>query len=166
MSEYKDIGLRAKALRAQVIRKYMQENGMDKCVCFSCGNASRALKNAGVLCVDISKSGDLEARRWWKKSEIKRVFPTCFDATSGHLPMEVMVAIANEMRKSWFEEFELGCEYGIATCSGETIFCLAIAFPGSRFTAVYDNSNPATEWSEYAPMNDVIEAFFDIEKRN
>lgn len=166
MSNVLDLGPRAKALRARVIRQYMEANGFDKCVCFSCGNASRALKGAGVLCVDISKSGDMVANRWWTKAEISRIFPTCFDATSGHLPIELMVQIAEEMRRCWEYMFVPGNYYNIATGSGETIFCLAIAFPCCHFTAVYDNSNPATEWCEHAPMNEIIEAFFETEKRN
>lgn len=38
----------------------MEENHIDRCVCFSCGNASRAIKEAGIPCVEISPGGDFE----------------------------------------------------------------------------------------------------------
>lgn len=91
-----DISQRAKTIRACIIKRHMEENHIDRCVCFSCGNASRAIKEAGIPCVEISPDGDLSANRWWSMNEIRNTFPDSFDATSGHLPMDMMNQLAAE----------------------------------------------------------------------
>ena len=45
-----DISRTAKTIRAHIIKRHMEENHIDRCVCFSCGNASRAIKDAGIPC--------------------------------------------------------------------------------------------------------------------
>ena len=122
-----------KRIRAAVIREYMERNGIATAVCFSCGNASRALRDAGVRVLDISPSGDLEARRWFTQEEIRRLWPTCFDATSGHLPADLMLEIAARLRQRYEGEFLPGNGYKVAAGSGETALCLAVAFPDCVF---------------------------------
>lgn len=133
----------------------MAENGYTRAVCFSCGHASQELKRAGVEVLDISPRGDLQALRWFTPAEISRAFPGAFDATSGHLPLALMYRIADRLRS--LLAFQPGQRVSVPSGSGETLLCLALAFPFVRFVAVYDNSNPATEWNEGAQLNRLVE---------
>lgn len=141
-----------KKLRAKAIRAYMERYGYEKAVCFSCGNASRELKNAGIKTLDISETGDLQALRWFTIGEIKNAFPGYFDATSGHLPMECMLYVAEEYKKYLHE---LPSEIYLPTGSGETLVCLKLAFPGVKINAVY-NQSPATKYEKEAPLNRLV----------
>ena len=154
-----DVSGKAKEIRAKVIVEYMRENNITQCVCFSCGNASRALKQAGARVVEIAPKGDLLAGRWWTMAEIRRTFPTCFDATSGHLPVDLLVKVAERLRLELAEVFKAGGTYCVPTGSGETVLCLAMAFPQCQFLAEYNNANPATKYDEQAPLNAFIRAF-------
>lgn len=149
-----------KRIRAAVIREYMERNGITTAVCFSCGNASRALREAGVRVLDISPSGDLEARRWFTQEEIRRLWPTCFDATSGHLPTDVMLEIAARLRQRYEGEFRPGNGYKVAAGSGETALCLAVAFPDCVFVPAFDNASPATAREPEAPLIPFLRALF------
>ena len=143
-----------KALRAFAIKSYMEKAGYEKAVCFSCGNASRALREAGVDVLDISKSGDLQALRWFTQYEIKKTFPDHFDATSGHIPFECMQAVADI-----FKEYigELPDHISLPTGSGETLVELKMAFPDTKITAVY-NIDDATEYDEGCVLNSIVKA--------
>lgn len=146
-----------KQIRAAVIRQYMEENGHTRAVCFSCGNASKALKEAGVDVLDISPAGDLAPRRWFTQAEIRRVFPDRFDATSGHLPAELMTRIARAFKD------HIGQMHGhiyLPTGSGETLVELKMAYPALRITAVY-GMDAATEYSQEAPLNALVVAIAD-----
>ncbi len=143
-----------KKARAKLIKKYMADCGYDKAVCFSCGNASRALKNEGIETVDISPAGDLEARRWWSMAEIKRSFPGMFDATSGHLPIELMNMLAQEYRDEVGDVNEKPCY--VPSGSGETVLCLSIAYPEIKFIAVYDMTKAWLRYETKAPLNEIV----------
>lgn len=142
-----------KKIRAEVIKEYLQGKKYDGVVCFSCWNATRELKNVGLNVVDISPNGDFIPNKWFKPSEVKQVFPTYFDATSGHLPMEVMQLIGEAFR------LELGSlpyePLYVPTGSGETIVELKLAFPDHEFIAVY-NLNNATKYEEEATLNTLV----------
>ena len=142
-----------KKIRAAVIKEYMQECGYKKAVCFSCGNASTALKDAGVDLLDMSPYGDMIAQRWFTPSEIMKWFPDSLDATSGHLSIELMSKIGKA-----FKEYlgELPQVNYIPTGSGETITCLKMAYPDKEFVAVY-NIDQATEYSEQATLNGLVQ---------
>lgn len=146
-----------KQLRAEAIKDYI-EGRYEGAVCFSCGNASRELKAAGVNTIDISPRGDLMANRWFRQAEVSDVFPTLFDATSGHLPMELMVNIASRFKR-YLGELQGPCYY-VPTGSGETLFCLKLAYPDKKFIAVY-NMNEATQYDEENPFNEVVKAVAD-----
>ena len=156
-----DINITEKRVRAEVIREYMERNGIRYAVCFSCGNASRELRRAGVNVLDISPSGDMEARRWFTQEEIRRLFPTAFDATSGHLPMDVMLHISERLRIKLEGRFVAGHTHTIPTGSGETILCLAMAFPECGFVAEFDNTDPARRKEQDAPLIPLIRAKFE-----
>lgn len=141
-----------KAIRAQAIKEYMNKAGYKKAICFSCGNASKALKKIGVDVLDISRSGDLEALRWFTQAEIKAAFPQYFDATSGHLPMECLLMVA-ERFKTYLQK--IPDHIYLPTGSGETLIELKLAFPNTEITAVYD-IDKATRYEEACVLNGMI----------
>lgn len=138
-----------KQIRAEVIARHINKN--DRVVCFSCGNASKALKDKGINVLDISPYGDLEALKWFTKDEIKKWF-NCFDATSGHLDIQLMEEIGKEYRNILGD---LISPVYVPTGSGETLCCLKIAYPDIDFIAVY-NLDEATKYSPYAPLNCLV----------
>jgi len=141
-----------KKLRTQVIKEYVAAAGYRGVVCFSCGNASTALKEAGLYVVDVSPRGELEARVWWTPEAIHRAWPDLFDATSGHLPLPLMIRIAGA-----FKDY-LGPQpysLNIPTGSGETILALSLAYPGLQFVSVY-NLDDATKYQPEAPLNNIV----------
>lgn len=146
-----------KRIRAQAIRLYMAQHGYRKAVCFSCGNASRELRKAGIDVLDVSPTGDLQALRWFTIGEVHDQFPDHFDATSGHLPMDCMQMVADLYRDE-IEKLE-GITY-LPTGSGETLVCLKMAFPYSYIVAVYD-LDAATAYDEHAPLNSLVRAVAD-----
>ena len=154
-----DIYKTEKRIRAEVVRAYMERNGIPYAVCFSCGNASRYLREAGVPMIDISPQGDLTANRWFTMEEIRQRFPNAFDATSGHLPTDMMHEIAERLRAEL--SFDTDTEYVIPTGSGESIVCLKMAFPEAKLTPQYNDSDPATEFNEEAPLNGIVRAMFN-----
>jgi len=164
-----------KWIRAKEIARWMEEAGYDQAICFSCGNASKELKNAGIKTLEIAPGRDLQAQRWFKQSEIRRFWPHCFDATSGNLPAELMERIG--WRLATLAKFELKERgfidrdrdvliredtYRITCGSGETLVALAMAKPGFKFEAVYDNENPATRFEKEAPLTPLV---FNIAER-
>lgn len=146
-----------KAYRAQAIKEYMLQAGYEKAVCFSCGNASKALKAAGIETLDISPSGDLKANRWFTQAEIARQFPSYFDATSGHLPaqcLNMVAAVFKAMLTSIPDEIYL------PTGSGETLVALKLAFPETCIHAVY-NLDSATQYDSECVLNELVEQLAD-----
>lgn len=146
-----------KRIRAKVIKEYMHKYGYEKAVCFSCGNATRELKRAGVNVLDISPTGDLQALKWYTMGDIKQTFPSYFDATSGHLPYECMLWIAQEYKKYLGD---IPQTIYLPTGSGETLVCLKLAYPKSKIKAVY-NLNSATAYEKGAPLNSLVRLLAD-----
>lgn len=149
-----DISSTEKRIRAKVVKEYMERNGITHAVCFSCGNASRELARAGVNLLDISPQGDMTANRWFTQEEIRRLFPSAFDATSGHLPIDLLNTIAERIKEEVTLEDEA---YTVATGSGETFVVLSIAFPDKHFEPIYD-LDEATAYSQQAPLNGLVAA--------
>ena len=158
-----DISFQAKRIRARVISRYMRDNGFPFCVCFSCGNASKALKSEGVPTVAIAPHGDMVARRWWPMAEIRRTWPTAFDATSGQLPVDVLLLLAAEYRVAFEWLFNGDDEFVIPTGSGETVLCLKIAFPNVHFVAQWRFGDPACEPCSAQPLNPLVRAVIPFE---
>lgn len=138
-----------KIVRALLIKWHVETAGYRGCVCFSCGHASSALREAGLYVVDVSPTGDLLANRWWTPEEIHRAWPDLFDATSGHLPAYLMVRLAAAYRNI------LGTltlpRYRVPTGSGETLLCLRWAYPKTEFVPVFD-CGPGTTREPGAPL--------------
>lgn len=143
-----------KQLRAEVIKEFLKDKNYKGVVCFSCGNASKALKDIGLNTIDISTKGDLIANRWFEPSEVNEIFKDYFDATSGHLSIELMNKIADR----FYIELNgiLDDTVYVPTGSGETLVCLKLAFPEKHFVAVY-NLDDATEYSPDAVLNSLVE---------
>lgn len=148
-----------KQIRAAVIAGYVRAYGQNRVVCFSCGNASRALKEIGLEVIDVSSQGDLMPRDWWTPEKIAKVWPDSFDATSGHLPLFLMQRIGEHFRTHLGPLHEPA--YEVPTGSGETILCLKFAYPDKRFIAVY-NLDDATHFEPSAPLNPVVRALFEV----
>lgn len=150
-----DVNLLEKKLRAEVIKEYLDALGENRCVCFTCGNATKALRAAGVQVVSVGEQEELRPGRWYSYNEIAASF-RCFDATSGHLPMPMLREIAERMRMclGGLEERE----YGIPTGSGETLVVLSMAYPEVRFIPLRYKGRPETRYNEGAPMNALVEA--------
>ena len=151
-----EISATEKRIRAQVIKEHMERHGIKHAVCFSCGNSSSELKRIGVPLLDISPQGDMRANRWFTQEDIRELFPEAFDATSGHLPIDMLNQIAARIRQSVSIEQATGC-YEVPTGSGETIVVLSLAFPTIQFKPIY-NENDSTRYEEQAPLNLLVEA--------
>jgi hypothetical protein len=147
-----------KRIRAQIIKQYMQDAGYKKAVCFSCGNAGKALADAGVNVLHIGAQGELTPNKWYTQADIAQVFTGYFDATSGHLPMQVMLQLADAYKEHLSNT--LGSTVYVPTGSGETLVCLKLAYPDKRFIAVY-NLDSATEYSKDAPLNRLVQLLAD-----
>ncbi len=150
--KYKLANLNQKQIRAAVIARYVKNAGYRGVVAFSCGNATAALREAGLWVLDISPDGMLApTEKWWTPAEIHAAFPDLFDATSGHLPMYLMIEIARELKSTLGKLPE--AEYEVPTGSGETIACLRLAYPSITFTPIC-GIGKGTEYDSRAPLND------------
>lgn len=141
----------AKEIRAKVIKEYLQAKGENSCVCFSCGNASAALKSNGLNVIEV-----INPNKWWSFSEIAKEFQV-FDATSGHLPFPLYYEIAKEFQRYFKNaDFDKNGHYQILAGSGETMLCMVLAFPGIKLHPIY-NINAATKYNSKAPLNMLIQ---------
>lgn len=144
----------AKKIRAQAIKDYIGKN--IKVVCFTCGNASKALREEGLEVLSIGEHEDFKPNKWYTPKEIKHIFPEYFDATSGHLPIDLMLDISQRF-KNYLGTLK-NEPISVPTGSGETIICLKLAYPEIKFIPVY-NLDEATEYNEKAPLNKIVEIF-------
>lgn len=151
-TNYKLLKFDNKFIRAQVIKKFLINKKYDGVVCLSCGNATKALKKVGLYTIDISPNGDFNANRWFTPSEINTIFPTYFDATSGHLSLEVMQLIGEAFKEQLGELPDVNY---VPTGSGETLVCLKLAYPNKKFIAVY-NLDDATKFDDKATLNSLV----------
>lgn len=146
----------------------MREGRYQGVVVFTCGHSADELRKQllpGLDVIEIGPRGVLNTGKWWTPAEIHNTFPNLFDATSGHLPLPLMVAIAADFRKYLAEgtNFNAAGQYYVPTGSGETIVALQMAFPNATFAAVYDNTHPETTRDPEAPLNPVVDALFEVE---
>lgn len=141
-----------KVIRTKIVIDFVKKNNFRGIVCFSCGNASKLLKENYQNVIAIIPTGDFTANRWFTPSEIRKIFPDYFDATSGHLPWEVMNLIAQYYKDNLILPDN---RYFIPTGSGETIICLKLAFPDKEFIPVY-NLDTATQFDEECILNSLV----------
>ena len=153
-----------KKIRAGVIKRYVGDRPI---VCLSCGNAAKELEAAGCEVLHIGEGGLLTPNRWLTQKEIAEMFPNYFDATCGHLPWELMVELSYVYRffinqyldDSVVDRLNSEEEYDIMCGSGETLVCLKLAFPNTKFNAVYNvpEYEAETKYDEHAPLNGLVE---------
>ena len=142
-----------KKIRAEVIKNHLNKSRYKKVVCFSCGNAAVALINAGIETLHIGENGDFLPNKWFNQTEINNIYPDYFDATSGHLTIEIMFLLGKAY-KQYLGELMKKTIY-VPTGSGETLVCLKMVYPETQFVAVY-NLNAATQYNEKAPLNNLV----------
>jgi len=156
-----------KGIRALVIRSHVATVGHYRgVVCFTCGNAADALRRVGQQVLECGPRGDLVPTRWWTPAEIACSWPGWFDATPGHLPMQLMCEVADGLRehvRNTMGDLEVGTEYVVPTGSGETVCCLALAFPLVRFVARYDDTDIATTYHPQATLNTLVARLVRVE---
>lgn len=151
------VNLLEKQLRAQVIKEYLNSLGTNECVCFTCGNASKALRAVGLDVVSVGINEELKPNKWFEPEEIERTFKR-FNATSGYLNIFLLNRIADRMRSA-LGELEDN-EYLVPTGSGETILVLTIAYPEKNFYPLREGT-PETKYDEGCPLNRLIEAIIN-----
>lgn len=152
--EAKILKIPNKQWRSEVIVDHVRNTlGHNKIIVFSCGNAARALKEQGLDVISGGPAGkcDFVPEKWYSPEEIAQKWPDRFDATSGHLSSEMMQKIGRRFRMGIGPLKEDNII--IPTGSGETIYCLNLAYPGKNFIALYDEDNPATKYEEANPFN-------------
>lgn len=151
-----------KRVRAAVIAEYVRRAGYRGVVCFSCGNAARALQETGLFTVAVAPGAALQTDAWWDQDQIHKTWPDLLDATSGHLPVPLMYDIGAELTLELRRRrtiIEAGAHYTVLSGSGETLVCLAMANnPLARFRAKYDMRDAATTYDARAPLNGLVVA--------
>ncbi len=153
------LAVSAKVLRAHLILDHVRAAGHRGVVAFSCGGATAALRLVGFGepggpdLVDVSPAGDLAPTdTWWTPARIHATWPAHFDATSGHLPLPLFLALVDALRDH-AGDLPPGV-YDVPTGSGETVCALRLAYPTARhvFRAVWDDATPATRYDARGPM--------------
>lgn len=146
------INLWVKRVRADVIAEHLARLGQRQVVCFTCGNAAEALRRAGLLVVSVGDNEDLKPGRWFSYTDIAQTWPGVFDATSGHLPLPLLVQVALRLRA---ERPIYSGAREVLTGSGETYVCLSLAYPHMQFVPVY-NASRGSRYEAGAPLNGLV----------
>ena len=154
------VNLLEKKIRAEVIKEYLNRIGTNECICFTCGNASKYLREAGLDVISIGEKEELKSNRWFEYEEIINIFKV-FNATSGYLNIVLLNRIALKMREMLGELID--DNYFVPTGSGETILTLIIAYPEKRFYPLRLGT-PETKYDEENPLNKLLEAILDRDK--
>ncbi len=144
-----------KEIRAAVIAAYLIAAGPRPVVCFTCGPAARALAAQGLDVLAIGPGQQLTPAGWWTHAAIARTWPDRFDATSGHLPLPLMLDFARALARALGTL--PGPAYRVPTGSGETILALRWAYPQLTFHAAYGDT-PATRRDAANPLNALVAA--------
>jgi len=155
-----DFNLKVKKIRAFIIKSHLDKLGLDTCVCFTSGNATRFLRRAGLKVVSIGNKEDLSSNKWFSYTDIQKSFNGLFDATSGHLPLPFLNEISSRLKKEYAGFFNKDKIYPIKIGSGETILCLKLAFPEISFEPIRIKGYAPTKFDKEAPLNDLIQVIF------
>jgi hypothetical protein len=151
--------------RAAVIQCYLHESGRSpRVVVATCGNAARKLRKVGLSVVEIGSgnNADFIPTKWMTPAEIAATFPTRFDATSGHLPFHLMLKVAEMLRKKIphsVAQPQPGGEIYVHSGSGESAIITALAYPGAKVIAVFNDSEPATTYDRRNILHEYFTAF-------
>ena len=151
-----------KRIRAQVIKEHMKALRIKKAVCFTCGNAGRALQEAGIPTTTVGPNEEIKATHWYSQAEIARTFPDHFNATSGDIPLYLIAEIGRRMREALGPTFRGG---PVRIGSGETVVALAMAYPELRDRIEpYRDGTEATAYERGATLNPVVAALWGTDK--
>lgn len=160
-------GADIKTARAKVIlsQDYINWNKYTGIVCFTSGHSGAALQREGINLHHISGKNIILCgpdpvshfvpTRWYSQKEIQQLWPGCFDATSGHLSVYLMMQIGLSLR-TLIGQLNSSIPYWVPSGSGETIVSLSLAYPKQKFVAVYNMGDENTEWSGEAPLNALV----------
>lgn len=149
--ELLDVGLTEKIVRTNVILDCVRSHKIsESIVLFSSGNAYKCLHDLHT------NTMRLESDDWVSQEYIRNTFPNSFDATSGHLSIELMNQIAKSLHDKYKDVLDENKTYGIMSGSGETLVCMKLAFPQVKFVAIYDDNSEHTSYSEFAPLNKLV----------
>ncbi len=143
-----------KLIRSLAIRQYL---GGRKCYCFSCGNASQALQDAGVDVIAIAPNAPLKTDHYIPPAVSDKWFE-CFNATSGYLPPYLMEAIARDLRTALPARiFTMDAKkVFVPTGSGETIWALSYLMP-LQYIVPITGDLPEIDFAEpYSPLYEFI----------
>ena len=155
------INILEKKIRAIVVKEYIEAAGISSVVCYTCGNSSRYLREAGVDVEEV-----INPDKWYEFNEIAYKHGK-FDATSGHLPYPLMLSIANELKAKLGENFHYVYDDGVLelpTGSGETMLCMKLAYPELNIKPIY-NLDDTTSYCDMAPLNGIIKMLSYESKR-
>lgn len=143
--------------------EYVKETPYEGIVCVGEGPTVMELIKAAPAGMPVVT---IETDRAISMEGIANAYPRHFDATNGHLPLWLMVRIANKFAE-WINanvRKSMGGEVRIPTGSGETLFELRIAYPEiteTQFVALYD-FNRDKRFDPNGPINQAVRAFFPI----
>lgn len=156
------INRREKKIRAHVIKEYVQAIGIRKVLCFTCGATGEELRDAladtDITLLTIGPNEETQAEYWYTPADIAIRFPGYFNATSGDLPMHLMVEIARRLRIVCGPQLP---ERNIKLGSGETALVLALAYPRYvQSIKPYRDGSEACAYDEGATLNAIIELLF------
>ena len=153
-----EINTMQKVARAVAIADYLRATGRQSCVCFTCGNASKALRKVGLQVREV-----LKPPRWYTLAEIQQLHNR-FDATSGHISTALMMATAynlaamigkSPLRDEIATAISNGTPYVIPTGSGETLVTVKMIYPLLNVVPAY-NLDDSTRFSPKAPLNSLV----------
>lgn len=143
------IKLPTKRIRSEVIKDFY---GDQRVHCFSCGNSTAALKQAGVNVVAIDEESPLRAVQYIAPKLAQHYF-NCPDVSSGCLPPALVSQLAATL-KNFFEHDVLNGKGKIyVPCgSGETIFALSFFIAPHRLFAVVSQEFAPTAFDKMSPL--------------
>lgn len=104
----------------------------------------------------IAPNGVFSPNRWLSPSEIRAIFPNYFDATSGHLPLDLMVRIALKLQGTYSPPCS---SLEVMSGSGETAIILKMAFPHLYIVPLWGDDE-ATRYEENGNLNLFLRCFF------
>lgn len=153
-----------KRIRAEVIKEYLDGK---QCFCFSCGNSSLALRQAGADVIGISPHNALSATTYITPQKAQAIFK-CFNATSGCLPLFLMEKIAHKVRNQIPKKmFASKKTIYVPTGSGETLFTFSYIFPVRRLVGVIDKDEKAMNFTpKFSTLYSFINTNYKLIKKS
>lgn len=156
----KRLPLNHKKIRAEIITAHAHGR---RIVAFSCGNATRALAEAGANLISIDAGSDLAARRYISPQKAGWIFGGAFNATSGNLPIYMIEEIAHEIKKQIGDDIA-GKRIVVPYGSGELILALSYIHKIKDIIAITSDLFPPTQQDGTSPLAPFIEKNFQIIK--